>query len=106
MLGKLIPIFFIMQYIRSQKDNTRNNEDSDVEDDVEDNVPVSRHYELDIFDIDPQVYETLEVVRKWDIPKRMTFKKIKPGEQTTSTFNSIVLKERKVWYNCDFYTME
>lgn len=37
--------------------------------------------------------------------RKLEFKKINPGEQATSTFNVLVLKDPKEWYNGDFYTL-
>ena len=64
---------------------------------------------LDINDIlnpiDPQIYELIELLGgTWKVPREIGFKRINPGEQTTSTFHRIVLENPDTWFNGPFYS--
>ena len=56
-----------------------------------------------ILHVPNSIYKCFEVVRPWEFPADVTFKIINPGEQMTNTFNRIVLKDNKVWYDGMFY---
>jgi hypothetical protein len=50
-----------------------------------------------------KIYDGLGTVMPWTIPRHIQFKTINPGEQTTGTFNKLVLEDHSVWYKGHFY---
>jgi hypothetical protein len=54
------------------------------------------------------VYKFLEAIWNTEMtfPLDITFKKINPGEQTTNTFNKIVLEDNAEWFKGEFYLSE
>lgn len=50
-----------------------------------------------------EIYAGLGTVMPWTIPQHIQFKTVNPGEQTTGTFNKLVLDDHSVWYKGDFY---
>lgn len=57
----------------------------------------------DIAEIDDDIYSLLKIVMNVDLPKVITFKVIKPGEQATSTFQQLVLTDESTWYTGRYY---
>jgi hypothetical protein len=51
-----------------------------------------------------EIYNGLGVVMPWTIPQHIQFKTVNPGEQTTGTFNKLVLDDHSVWYKGNFYS--
>lgn len=56
-----------------------------------------------ILHINEHIYAGMAVVANWDFPARVTFRRIAPGEQTTSSFHKIVLDNPLAWYEGVFY---
>lgn len=51
-------------------------------------------------------YNGLGAAMPWTIPRDIEFKTVNPGEQTTGTFHRLVLEDRNVWYNGQFYKIQ
>ena len=56
-----------------------------------------------IMNINEHIYEALAIPGKWEFPRSVQFKRIRPGEQATSSFHKIVLDNPKSWYDGLFY---
>lgn len=57
--------------------------------------------------LEPVIPDIIELVDRiggtWKVPTEMRFKRIQPGEQTTSTFHRTVVQDPLSWYNGPFY---
>jgi hypothetical protein len=54
--------------------------------------------------VDERVVNIMNVLgATWMVPTRIQFKRIAPGEQTTSTFHRTVLEDPTTWYRGPFY---
>jgi hypothetical protein len=54
--------------------------------------------------IDERIVGVMDVLgATWVVPTRIQFKRIAPGEQTTSTFHRTVLEDPMTWYRGPFY---
>lgn len=56
-----------------------------------------------IFDFDKDVYDAFACAREWNIPRKIAFKTINPGEQSTGTFHRKVLEDHTVYFQGRFY---
>ena len=56
-----------------------------------------------ILNINEHLYKAFDVVGIWEIPRKIEFKRVQPGEQTTSSFHKIVLEDPNTWYTGIFY---
>jgi hypothetical protein len=45
----------------------------------------------------------IDVILKFQCPQKIQWKIINPGEQATSTFHQLILKDLNIWYNGKFY---
>jgi hypothetical protein len=54
-------------------------------------------------EIPENVYECLECVHPWKIPRCFQFKVTNPGEQMTGTFHRTILADPSLWYHERFY---
>lgn len=51
-----------------------------------------------ILDFPENVYNALNMIRRWDIPAKIEYKITNPGEQATGTFHQTILENNNVWY--------
>lgn len=58
---------------------------------------------FDVMNINEDLYEVMKIIKKTTIPRCVSFKVTNPGEQMTSTFNRMVLKDEKQWYDGPYY---
>lgn len=56
-----------------------------------------------ILHINEHIYAGMATVANWEFPAHVTFRRIAPGEQTTSSFHKIVLDNPRTWYMGIFY---
>nr|QBK90285.1 MAG: hypothetical protein LCPAC102_01980 [Pithovirus LCPAC102] len=70
---------------------------SDIDIDV---IDISIEFILEIPEF---MYIGYDIIKKWDISRKIEFKITNPGEQMTNTFNSIVLNNNDEWYKGQFY---
>ena len=56
-----------------------------------------------VLSVDPELYAILSVLRPIDFSREIEWKVTQPGEQMTNTFHSLVLEDRSIWYNGNYY---
>jgi hypothetical protein len=64
---------------------------------------IRTHTLNEVLAIDENIYGAMAAACEWRFPRVVTFKRIQPGEQTTSTFHQIVLADTREWYKGKFY---
>jgi len=56
-----------------------------------------------IINIPDLIYDALNIIQEWDLPSKLKFKTVNPGEQMTNTFHQIILENNNIWYEGEFY---
>jgi len=64
---------------------------------------VSIKHIQNLLEVNSDLHHGFGVVAKWRIPRIAHFKESNPGEQMTNTFHQLVLTDRSVWYNGQYY---
>lgn len=61
-------------------------------------------YNLDeVLEISKPIYHILAGYQPWDIPRKIEFKTLNPGEQSTSTFHRTILENQSQYFQGKFY---